>query len=397
MDWSERHLCIKCDKGGNVLLCNEIGCPLAVHERCLGGPARLDDAGRFYCPYCVYKQAVAETRKAREFSLAKKKALLIFMDGSEKDMRENKTCEENGRDQSNVNNGLCEDGKSEKAMRESETCEESGRDQLNVNNGLCEDGKSENGMRESKTCEENGRNQSNVNNASCEDGKSEKGMRESKTCEENGRNQSNVNNGLCEDGKSKANNDGVIDQPREEEKVEEDSESSGGSKDEDRSLDLNRGNGDIAVGEKQIREEECEEENAEEEEREASDEEENAQGKDFGTSLSSTNEDSTLTGRARATRVPKRITLVDKESNAISVLQSKFSDKKKHASPTSTPAKKSARSPSSAMGKRKVVIKLSSARRLSKSEIQSKKSDTPGSRKRSRLMWTEEEEEALRE
>ena len=86
MDWSERHLCIKCDKGGNVLLCNEVGCPLAVHERCLGGLARLDDAGRFYCPYCVYKQAVAETRKAREFSLAKKKALLIFMDGSEKDM-----------------------------------------------------------------------------------------------------------------------------------------------------------------------------------------------------------------------------------------------------------------------------------------------------------------------
>ncbi|KAG6404964.1 hypothetical protein SASPL_132543 [Salvia splendens] len=341
MDWSESHLCIKCDKGGNVLLCNENGCPLAVHEGCLGGPARLDDAGRFYCPYCVYKQAVAETRKAREFSRAKKKALLIFMDGSEKGMRENKTCEENGRNQSNLNNGSCEDGKSEKAMREN------------------------------------------------------------KTCEDNKRNQSDVNNGLCEDGKSKANNDGVIDQPREEEKVEEDSESSGGSEDEDRSLEKNWGNGDIAVGEKQIREEEreasVEEENAEEEEREASDEEENTQEKDFGTSLSSTNEDSTLTGRARATRAPKRIKLVDKESEAISVLQSKFSDKKKYASPTSTPAKKSARNSSSAMGTRKVVIKFSSARRLSNSEIQSKKSDASGRRKRSRLMWTEEEEEALRE
>ncbi|KAG6407136.1 hypothetical protein SASPL_130120 [Salvia splendens] len=303
MDWSESHLCIKCDKGGNVLLCNENGCPLSGHETCLGGLARLDDAGRFYCPYCVYKQAVAETRKAREFSQAKKKALLIFMDGGEKAMRENKTCEENGRNQSNVNNGLCEDGKSEKAMRENKTWELEG----------------------------------------------------------NGRNQSNVNNGLCEDGKSKANNDGVIDQPCEEEKVEEDSESSGGSEDEDRSLEVNAGNGDINVGEKQIREEEreasVEEENVEEEEWEASDEEENTQEKGIGTSSSSTNEDSTLTGRARATRGPKRIKLVDKESEAISVLQSKFRDKKKHASPTSTPAKISARSSSSAMGTGKEGVK----------------------------------------
>ncbi|KAL1555737.1 neurofilament medium polypeptide-like [Salvia divinorum] len=335
MDWSESNLCIKCEKGGSVLLCNENGCPLAVHEGCLGGPARLDDAGRFYCPYCVYKQAVAETRKAREFLLARRKALLIFMDGSEKNMGENKTCEDNGR------------------------------------------------------------------------------------------NRSNVNNGLCEDGKSKSNNEGVIDQPREEEKVEEDSESSGGSEGDYPSLKMNEGNGDVTVGEKQIREEEreasvekenvqeekreasveeenvreeereasVEDENVEEEEREASVEEENIQEKDFGTS--------SLTGRARAKRGSKRFKLVDEESVAVSVLQSKFSkerDKKKQASPTSTPARKPDRRSSSAMGAGKVAMqKFSSPRRLSKSEKQSKKSDTSGSMKRTRLMWTEEEEEALRE
>ncbi|KAL6536008.1 hypothetical protein OROHE_012852 [Orobanche hederae] len=80
MDWSEKNSCIKCDEGGNVLVCSEKGCPLAVHEGCMGCPARFDDAGKFYCPYCLYKQAVAESRQAREYALARKKALLAFMD-----------------------------------------------------------------------------------------------------------------------------------------------------------------------------------------------------------------------------------------------------------------------------------------------------------------------------
>ncbi|KAL6529520.1 hypothetical protein OROGR_015143 [Orobanche gracilis] len=80
MDWSEKNSCIKCDEGGNVLVCSENGCPLAVHEGCMGCPARFDDAGKFYCPYCLYKHAVAESRQAREYALARKKALLAFMD-----------------------------------------------------------------------------------------------------------------------------------------------------------------------------------------------------------------------------------------------------------------------------------------------------------------------------
>ncbi|GER53375.1 RING/FYVE/PHD zinc finger superfamily protein [Striga asiatica] len=116
MDWSEKHLCIKCDQGGNLLVCSENGCPLAIHEGCMGFPARFNDAGHFYCPYCLYKQAVAESRQAREYALARKKALLAFMDedvvGREKPSESNKGAEANGNNYSkdsepNVNVTAC--------------------------------------------------------------------------------------------------------------------------------------------------------------------------------------------------------------------------------------------------------------------------------------------------
>lgn len=115
MDWSEKVLCIKCNEGGNLLVCSGDGCPLAVHEGCMGCPARFDDAGRYYCPYCFYKQAVAETRKAREYALATKKALLHFMNekmmGSEKHIEENKGAESNGHNESNEKIIECNNGR----------------------------------------------------------------------------------------------------------------------------------------------------------------------------------------------------------------------------------------------------------------------------------------------
>lgn len=121
MDWSEKVLCIKCNEGGNLFVCSEDGCPLAVHEGCMGCPARFDDAGHYYCPYCFYKQAVAESRKAREYALAKKKALLLFMDqkmmGNEKHIEEDKRTLNNSHNESkygeaNEKNLTCNNGKS---------------------------------------------------------------------------------------------------------------------------------------------------------------------------------------------------------------------------------------------------------------------------------------------
>ncbi|CAA3012711.1 telomeric repeat-binding factor 1-like [Olea europaea subsp. europaea] len=80
MDWSERELCINCDEGGKLLICSENGCPIAVHEKCMGSPAGFDERGLFYCPYCLYRKAVAEKSPAWENAMSKKKALSIFID-----------------------------------------------------------------------------------------------------------------------------------------------------------------------------------------------------------------------------------------------------------------------------------------------------------------------------
>ncbi|XAR56346.1 hypothetical protein NMG60_11036796 [Bertholletia excelsa] len=81
MDWTEKKLCIKCDKGGKVLVCSDSSCPLAVHEECMHCVAQLDSMGNFYCPYCLYKQAMMETHKAREKAMLAKRALAAFLDG----------------------------------------------------------------------------------------------------------------------------------------------------------------------------------------------------------------------------------------------------------------------------------------------------------------------------
>ncbi|CAI9754937.1 unnamed protein product [Fraxinus pennsylvanica] len=80
MDWSERELCINCDEGGKLLVCSENGCPIAVHENCMGSSATFDERGLFYCPYCLYRKAVAEKSQAWKNAMSKEKALSIFID-----------------------------------------------------------------------------------------------------------------------------------------------------------------------------------------------------------------------------------------------------------------------------------------------------------------------------
>lgn len=77
---SEKEICIKCDKGGEVLACADSCCPIAVHVRCMGCPARFDNLGKFYCPYCLYRQSIAKLHQAKEHVLSKKQALDNFID-----------------------------------------------------------------------------------------------------------------------------------------------------------------------------------------------------------------------------------------------------------------------------------------------------------------------------
>ncbi|XP_073134463.1 uncharacterized protein [Henckelia pumila] len=101
MGWSEINLCIKCDEGQNLLVCSDNDCLLAVHEKCLGCPARFDDGGNFYCPHCFHRQALRESRRAWENAMSKKKALSIFeMVGNKTNLEEKKRVDAKGLNQS---------------------------------------------------------------------------------------------------------------------------------------------------------------------------------------------------------------------------------------------------------------------------------------------------------
>ncbi|CAH9096072.1 unnamed protein product [Cuscuta europaea] len=79
MGGSANYLCIKCDGGGKMLVCSDSSCPIVVHEKCMGCRPYFDREGNFYCPYCLCRQTTAESCKAIELVLLKKRALSAFL------------------------------------------------------------------------------------------------------------------------------------------------------------------------------------------------------------------------------------------------------------------------------------------------------------------------------
>lgn len=83
IDWSEGESCIMCDKsGGNLLVCSEIGCGLALHESCMDFEPKFDDVRNFYCPYCWYKHEMLRTQKLRKKAMGTKRAVMCFIDSN---------------------------------------------------------------------------------------------------------------------------------------------------------------------------------------------------------------------------------------------------------------------------------------------------------------------------
>lgn len=78
-DWRELHLCMKCNKGGELLSCNSYSCPLVVHESCLGSHASFDSRGKFYCPFCAYSRAISKYKEAKEKVSLTRKEMASFI------------------------------------------------------------------------------------------------------------------------------------------------------------------------------------------------------------------------------------------------------------------------------------------------------------------------------
>ncbi|PIN25614.1 DNA helicase [Handroanthus impetiginosus] len=333
MDWSERNICIKCNGGGNLLVCSENGCPLAIHEGCMGCPARFDDAGRFYCPYCLYKQAVAESRLAREYALARKKALLVFMDeemiGGEKHLEENERAEVRGNNQPkvgavNVNTAICGEGESRR----------NGDSILDQSIHLDEDDKIRDAEEEKIREEESEISAgSKGQDPSLEMGKDQK--------------------------ISKADRNKI---------QEVDEESSSACRDQEPSLELHENQKIGNAEERRIQEDEEEISSSSSDQEILHAEEEKIQEEEYETSSSNTDQDPSLEVRGKDKRGSKRKKPLDRDSEAV-LTQSKHvkkSDKRKRTPPALIPARRSSRRSSSAMRTKKELNERVDASKKSK-------------------------------
>ncbi|KAM7524537.1 hypothetical protein LguiA_014439 [Lonicera macranthoides] len=86
---TEVNLCMKCNKGGNLMVCSTNTCPLVVHESCLGSAATFDVGGNFYCPFCAYSRAISEYLDLKKKASLARKDLTAFI-GLGNEPRQNK-------------------------------------------------------------------------------------------------------------------------------------------------------------------------------------------------------------------------------------------------------------------------------------------------------------------
>lgn len=78
----ELDICIKCNEGGEVLICSVNSCPTVVHEGCLGFSVSIDNRDDFLCPFCVCSSAKSEYAEAKEKMLLAREKLSLFVGGN---------------------------------------------------------------------------------------------------------------------------------------------------------------------------------------------------------------------------------------------------------------------------------------------------------------------------
>ncbi|XP_051206880.1 uncharacterized protein [Lolium perenne] len=74
---SEKDLCIKCGKYGQLLKCSS--CLLAAHKSCFGPAVTFVDSGKFCCPVCFYTKATEAYQEAKKTYCEARKNLAAFL------------------------------------------------------------------------------------------------------------------------------------------------------------------------------------------------------------------------------------------------------------------------------------------------------------------------------
>ncbi|KAL4558085.1 hypothetical protein LXL04_036281 [Taraxacum kok-saghyz] len=72
-------ICMKCNKGGRLLICSSDTCQIRVHKRCLGSSRTVDEKGKFFCPFCVYSHAISKYLEVKKKASLARKNLQVFI------------------------------------------------------------------------------------------------------------------------------------------------------------------------------------------------------------------------------------------------------------------------------------------------------------------------------
>ncbi|KAL6497288.1 hypothetical protein OROGR_029217 [Orobanche gracilis] len=88
MDWEDLNVCVKCNKGGNLLVCSTKSCLVVIHERCSGSNASFSTGDEFYCPFCAYSRAISKYLEIEKYrSLAKRDFAAFVSWGTRKESK----------------------------------------------------------------------------------------------------------------------------------------------------------------------------------------------------------------------------------------------------------------------------------------------------------------------
>ncbi|KAI3819950.1 hypothetical protein L1987_13804 [Smallanthus sonchifolius] len=84
VDFTEIFLCMKCSKGGQLLVCSSDACPFRVHESCLGSASTCDGNETFFCPFCSYSHAISKYLEVKKKASLARKDLQAFLCSGDK-------------------------------------------------------------------------------------------------------------------------------------------------------------------------------------------------------------------------------------------------------------------------------------------------------------------------
>ncbi|KAK4782881.1 hypothetical protein SAY86_007255 [Trapa natans] len=79
LEQMKQNICMKCNEGGQLLVCCSNSCPLVVHKYCVDSSNCLNEDGNFLCLFCRYSNAISEYLEAKKEATSARKDLPAFL------------------------------------------------------------------------------------------------------------------------------------------------------------------------------------------------------------------------------------------------------------------------------------------------------------------------------